>query len=188
MFFGKLHTIERIAGYRIQTHFGLMVIAVKITLTIATKPKKLALHMKMIVVVFLMPSNSLDVLTFKLRNFLWALKRLISPSGDESLFINGPLTICNRRLIMNVFIFLFLHKTKIWVFLIYIFTESILNCAIMFRILDGQITHQIYLINLNIVLFKLLLNIEKSKYEDLKFEYVPTYLNRILHLIEINMV
>lgn len=51
-----------------------------------------------------------------------------------------------------------------------------------------QITHQIYLINLNIVLFKLLLNIEKSKYEDLKFEYVSTYLNKILRLYEINMV
>lgn len=70
MFFGKLHTIGRITGYRIQPHFGLMVIAVKITLTNATKPKKLALQIKMIVVVFLMPSNSLDVLTFKLRNFL----------------------------------------------------------------------------------------------------------------------
>lgn len=51
-----------------------------------------------------------------------------------------------------------------------------------------QITHQIYLINLNIVLFKLLLNIEKSKYEDLKFEYVSTYLNKILRLYEIYMV
>lgn len=51
-----------------------------------------------------------------------------------------------------------------------------------------QITHQIYLINLNIVLFKLLLNIEKSKYEDLKFEYVSTYLNKILRLCEIYMV
>lgn len=51
-----------------------------------------------------------------------------------------------------------------------------------------QITHQIYLINLNIVLFKLLLNIEKSKYEDLKFEYVSTYLNKILRLCEIYTV